>query len=157
MPKKTFYLSEEDLTVYEKVKSIAGDSTSSIIMQGLKDYVIRWEKQELGFKTFQLFEGVEFHPEGIRQGQDIKFVGKLIASHQVEIERVVSTLYEMYLTRKGKYLVYTVEDDFKDNTRSFKKFVKDDVAGLRELTLPPELLEIADKNMPDLFIEVLDI
>lgn len=157
MPKKTFYLSEDDLVTYEKAKTIAGDSVSSVIMQGLKDYVVKWEQQEFGYETIQLFEGEELALEGQQRGQYFKFIGKLLAEDQKDEEGLFSTRYQLYVTRKGKYLLYTIEDDLTQHVRTFKKYIKDDVAGLRAMELPPELLSKADKNMPDLFVEVLDI
>ncbi|GFO61936.1 hypothetical protein GMST_42610 [Geomonas silvestris] len=157
MPKKTFYLSEDDLAIYEKAKGIAGDSVSSVIMQGLKDYVVKWEMSEFDYNTVQLFEGSEVHPDDVRQGQYFKFVGKLLAEDYREELGVLTINYQLYATRKGKYLLYTALDDEQKGVKTYSKVIKDDVAGLRELNLPPELLAKADKNMPDLFVEVLDI
>lgn len=157
MAKKTFYLSEEDLVIYEKAKSIAGDSISSVIMQSLKDVVVRWEKQELGFKEEILFEGNEYYSDGQRQGQLFKFVGKLLSEASQELGIGVTNTYKLYLTRKGKFLVYITNDDAGKGVGTHNKTVVNDILELRKMSLPDELLILAGKNMPDLFIETLDI
>lgn len=157
MAKKTFYLSEEDLAIYEKAKTIAGDSISSVIMQSLKDIVVKWEKQELGFKEEILFEGKEFYSGNQRQGQLFKFIGKLLSEVTQELESGVTNTYKLYQTRKGKFLVHLSNDDIGKGFGIQKKEVANDILELRKMALPDELLIIAGENMPDLFIETLDI
>lgn len=157
MAKKTFYLSEEDLTIYEKAKTIAGDSISSVIMQSLKDIVVKWEKQELGFKEEILFEGKEFYSDSQRQGQLFKFIGKLLSEVSREYESGVTNTYKLYLTRKGKFLVHISNDDIGRGFGTYKKQVINDMLELKKMDLPDELLINAGENMPDLFVETLDI
>lgn len=159
MPKKTFYLSEEDLSTYEKAKSIAGDSISSVLMQGLKDFVVKWEKQEFGYTEFMLFEGRESYTDQIPQGQHFKFIGKLLSQATKEYTPEISDTYSLYITRKGKFLLYIDSEDLTKDEHVCKKEIKDNISELkdRKPKLPPELFTEADKKMPNLFIEVLDI
>lgn len=157
MATEAFYVKKEDVEDFKKAKAMLGEDYSPFIMRSLKDYIVKSEMHELDYNTIQLFEGMELHPDEFRQGQYFKFVGKLLAEDQHEERGEFSIEYKLYLTRKGKYLLYTVDDDHKKGVRTFTKTIKEDVAGLRELKLPPELLARADKNMPDLFVEVLDI
>lgn len=159
MPKKTFYLSEEDLSTYEKAKSIAGDSISSVIMNGLKDFVVKWEKQEFGYTEVMLFEGEDSYINQTTQGQHFKFIGKLLSQITQEYTPEISDTYTLYITRKGKFLLHIDSEDLTKDRRLRKKEIKDSIAELKERKpkLPPELFTEADNKMPDLFIEVLDI
>ena len=143
--------------VYEKAKKIAGESVSSVLIQGLKDFVVKWEMQEFGFNEVQLFEGEEYYRDQYSKGQYFKFSGKQLAEATVEHVQGVSTVYKLYLSRKGKFLLYiTFEDLNKDMCRSSKE-IYDTIGDMKGKDLPPELFSQADKSMPNLFVEVLDI
>jgi hypothetical protein len=157
MPKKTFYLSEADLPIYEKAKAIAGDSISSVFLQSMKDLVVKWEKQELGFNEEIIFEGKEYYSDSQRQGQLFKFIGKLLSKVSQECGAGVTNTYKLYLTRKGKFLLHIAKDDVGRGYGEHQKIVVNDMLELKKMDLPDELLIQAGENMPDLFIETLDI
>ena len=158
MPKKTFYLSEDDLSTYEKAKSIAGDSISSVIMQGLREYVVKWEKQDKDFIEIVIFEGKRNPEEKTLEGQNIMFVGKILSSKSVEYEQGVGMAYSLYLTRKGKLLLYMVNYDFTGFPSEHCSYeVKDRIQDFKDYTLPHDLLAEAEKNMPGITCKVLDI
>jgi hypothetical protein len=158
MPKKTFYLSEDDLSTYEKAKSIAGDSISSVIMQGLKDFVVKWEKQDKDFIEIVIFEGKRNPEEKTLEGQNIMFVGKKLSSKNVEYDQGVGMAYSLYLTRKGKLLLYMVNYDYTGFPSEHCSYeVKDRIQDFKDYTLPHDLLSEAEKNMPGITCKVLDI
>jgi len=157
MAKKTIYVPDADMDVFEQAKRYAGNSISSVIVKALKDYVVAREKEDHGYETFNLFDGIEYQVEGTREGENVQFVGKLLSSKPVaDEENAQHTTYSLYLTRKGKLLLHTVVcNDYPSAKYSYE--VKDRILDFKDHKLPSELLSEAEKRMPGITCKVLDI
>ena len=50
MPNKTIYVSEQDVSLFEEAKDIAGGALSSVIARALREYVSKHQKKTQGMK-----------------------------------------------------------------------------------------------------------
>lgn len=160
MANKTIYLTEEGEEVFKKAKEMAGDSISSVITASLKKYVLNREAEEKGLAEVVLWVGTENYmiENGVVSGSRIKFVGKLLSKAKQEIgpeDHIVS--YSLYLTRKGQFLLYCVEDerDGQYIESSYKRFST--FQDVRAAGLPGKLIFDAEMQLPDPGCEELDI
>ena len=110
MPQKMIYIREEDLELFEKAQSLAGESLSGVIAEALRQYVKKKEAEAEGFEEVTLEVGY-WPPRGAKETKKIRFTGKSLAWGQKFTGQTGSrddrgTDYEIYLTKKGKYLLY---------------------------------------------------
>ena len=159
MPRKNFYLSESDEEYYQLAKKYAGESLSSIIVQGLKAFVLRKQMEERSMEEVVRWIGDQESETGIKKGQNIKFVGKKIGDGEIvrsDNSKVV-TVYELYYTRKGQYLLYKTINDYENKASYSEHKVFSNYNGLMTVRLPASIIEGVEKNMPDVVCEELDI
>lgn len=57
MPNKTIYVSENDESLFEEAKHIAGEALSSVIVRALKEYISRHEDKQKGMKEISVRVG----------------------------------------------------------------------------------------------------
>lgn len=156
MANKTIYLTEEGEEVFRKAKEMAGDSISSVITASLKKYVLNKEAEEKGLGEVVLWVGVEDLPDHV-EGKRIKFVGKLLSQSEIQIGHDRYLEQSLYYTRKGQFLLYSVDEDkpamhTETYTKIYPNFKEVQAAGL-----PGNLVFLAEKQLPDVPCEELDI
>lgn len=158
MGKTTIYLNKEAQATYDKAKEYAGDNLSSIIAQGLTFYVNKMDAQAKGMEDQIIFEGEHFGDDDMRQGKNIKFVGRKLATGKVgQGDGELETIYTLYLTRKGKFLVHIYSLDMVAMVARFTYKIYETYAEVLAAGLPSKMLDEARKQMPDVACEELDI
>jgi hypothetical protein len=158
MATEAFYVKKEDVGDFKKAKELLGDDFSPFVMKCLKNYLIDVEKQNEGFDTIIILDGKRYPEDDTREGQNIQFIGKMLSSAAVDYGQGKSTVYELYLTRKGKVLLHKVQGDYTGFASEIYSYeVKDRIQDFKENKLPSELLSDAEKKMPGITCKVLDI
>jgi len=157
VPRKNIYISDADEEFYQLAKKYAGDSLSSVIVNGLKRFVIEKQAEEKAMTEVTRWVGREEVEEGIANGHNIKFVGKLLGSGGVDEDSGVQRKYELFYTRKSMYLLYKVETTPDGSTAISSWKTYSSYKELMTVRLPNSVIEGIEKNMPDVVCEVLDI
>lgn len=57
MPTKTIYVSEHDVPVFEEARTVAGETLSSIIVRALREFLVRHQQLESGYKEISVRTG----------------------------------------------------------------------------------------------------
>ena len=163
MPRKNFYISEADEEeFYLKAKKMAGDSLSSVIVQSLKDFVIKQEAFEKGLEEVKVWkDATGDHADGTISGQQFKFMGKLLSKDEDTGESGSHITISLYLTRKGKYILYVVLES-KEKGETYYDFSqieskKELIGEVKKGSLTQKMLTEAEEKMPDIICEELDI
>ena len=159
MPMATmnYYVPKADVDEINNAREVLGDDYSPYIVRNLKQAVIDADMREKSYVEILLFEGTVQDDFGIRQGRDIKFIGKQLSARVGFDDTSIPYWYELYLTRKGKFLLYTISLDENTQTTKYSFKPYDSIKELQEKQLPGALLINAEKNMPNITCEFLDI
>ncbi len=100
MPNKTIYVSENDASLFEKAKEIAGDTLSSVIVRALSEYVARHQDREKGMKDVSVKVGID----GAEREQ--RFIGSSIGEwNGFSDDRVWFMKGAIYKTQKGNWAI----------------------------------------------------
>jgi hypothetical protein len=158
---KTIYLPHEAAETWEKVRRLANDRLSPVLLKALKEYVAVKEAEATGFERIQ----VEFEDSDDNKLPKIKaFRGKWIFSPSKPLEMwneegTESDVYCVAITAKGNVVVYmweTAESGGEQYTRkrrflifsSFEEAARDDHVNfairqaIRKRGVPVEELDI---------------
>lgn len=157
MATMNYYVPKTDVDDINKAREILGDDYSPFIVRTLKSVVIDADKREKSFIEITRFEGTIQQGLGIRQGRDIKFIGKQLSEKVGFDDTTIPAWYELFLTRKGKFMLYIVNEDEQNDTLKCTYKVYDSIKELQGKDIPGALLMNAEKNMPNITCEFLDI
>jgi hypothetical protein len=116
--KRTFVMPDEKEEVYEKFKKLVPE-VSGQLMAFIEDYVDKHEAIQAGMTEQTTYSGTEFMVENIFQGKTLKFFGVQIAKGRHGGASEIHN--EVYLTLKGKFLVYTAFSENNDKTEHYYK------------------------------------
>jgi hypothetical protein len=110
MPNKTIYIKDEDMPLFERAAEIAGDSLSSVIADALRDYVRRKGAEGAGIREITLEVGT-WPGKGEKNTRKVAFEGTKLGdltvfSGQTNSRDDRGVDWEIYRTKKGKYLIY---------------------------------------------------
>ena len=98
MPNKTIYVSDGDLTLFQRAQDIAGGNLSSAISTALRRYVEVEDGRREGFEEIILRVGVG-------HGRKVRFVGVLLGEWMdSNWSRVVT--YHVYRSRTGRFVLH---------------------------------------------------
>ncbi len=101
MPNKTIYVSDDDLTLFEEAKNLAGEALSSVISRSLKEYVARNRKHTKGMKEISVEVGTH------RAEREQHFVGQEITTWQgFSNDKEWYMKATIYKTQKNNWAVY---------------------------------------------------
>lgn len=157
MGKTTIYLNKEAQAVFDKAKEYAGDNLSSIIAQGLKFYVDKMDAQSKGMVDLIIFEGSRYiGGDDMKRGKNIKFVGRELATANVEDDGNEDTL-TLYLTRKGKFLLHKASLNKLGTDATYSYKIYETYADLLADGLPGRMLDEARDKMPEVACEEMDL
>jgi EXLDI family protein len=156
MPNKTIYVSDTDLPVFDKAQQMAGGNLSSAISQALRRYVEDQMHEELldeRFEEVRVDIGRRYRvgKRFIREASvEKRFMGKPVISWRTsDPQDPRSESYEIYLTSKGRFAVYSKtgpnhdyegDVEWEDRTSESKLDVYDSLEEMRG-GLPEELYE----------------
>ena len=139
--KKNLYVADEDLEVFEKAKELFPDvSTSKLVAEALRERCLKKEAELKMMVLCTIFQG-RYDPEGdILIGQEFRFYGVEIA----RLPDIYGTERTVYLTKKGKFLVYVEGEDrnkvkmmsFADPYETYQELAKN---------IPGTLLDLCSK------------
>lgn len=150
MPNKTIYVSENDASLFEEAKNIAGEALSSVITRALREYVGRQQKKSRGMKELSVLVGKH------DAESEKRFIGATIGTWQgFSDDKVWWMDATIYRTQKHNWAVYLVtvckatlltdkkawkeSGDYLTNSRQSELFVGADLKSF-EHKLPKELL-----------------
>lgn len=111
MPRKNIYIRDEDQELFEKAEKLGGDNFSATIAEALKRFVEVEESKIDGMSEVEIEVGSYYSGTGSDDVKTIKFIGKKIAdacvySGATSDRKDRGTDYDLYLTKKGKLLLW---------------------------------------------------
>lgn len=141
MPKRSVYLKDEEDALYERVKELAegaGETIASVFVEAMRGYVARKEEEQGEFSEITVFIGEKHNYLG-NVGENVKFIGRLIACDFRE--EGASQKYEqaLYRTRKQKFLLLHEKIDQDDVLTRYEIF--DSVRELKDTVLLPKITQ----------------
>jgi len=172
VPNKTIYVSDGDLTLFQRAQELAGGNLSAAIANALRRFVDLEEGLREGFEDVVV-------RVGLASGRKVRFVGAL-AGEWVDTGSKRGEHYRVWRGRKGKFVVHVergpdwwaVDSEGKDaGWRGWvgvgdvrygsapKESTLEVVATLDELRekVPPELFEMVARSARQPTVEELDI
>jgi hypothetical protein len=159
LPTKTIYVPDEALQVFDKAKELAGESISAIVIQALNDFILKKELEENCMEPFERWEGTEDYNFNIISGNWIKFYGKKLSEAlQDKPDPEIVCFYELFYTRKGQFLLYSIKENQREGKR-ISGYIP--YKSLKEIMdrnhVPPKLIFDAEKQMPGVMCEEIDV
>lgn len=157
MPNKTIYVSDEDLPVFKKAQDLAGESLSAVIVNALKKYIIDTEAWRKGFTDIVLWDGTEDVINKSVRGKRIKFMGRKLSSCTGTDPRndAIHYEYNIYQGASGKFLLHTVIEN--QGSFDFENEIISEFSKFRTMGLPGRLLMDAEKQLPEIPCEEIDV
>jgi EXLDI family protein len=172
VPNKTIYVSDGDLTLYQRAQELAGGNLSAAIASALRRYVDVEEGLREGFEDVVV-------RVGLGTGRKVRFVGAL-AGEWMDTSNKRVEHYRVWRGRKGKFVVHMERSgewwavDSEGKPAGWRGWVGlgdvrygsapqestlEVVATLDELRekVPPELYEMVARSARQPTIEDLDI
>jgi EXLDI family protein len=100
MPNKTIYVSQEDESLFEEARQLAGESLSAVIVRALREFVVRQKEKEKSMKEIT----VQVGPKESTREQ--RFIGLQIGNwNGVDEDRTWMLEAQVYLTQKKNWAV----------------------------------------------------
>ncbi|AEE97691.1 hypothetical protein [Mahella australiensis] len=170
MPTKTIYVKEEDMPIFERAAEIAGDSLSSIITDAVRDYVRRKESEDSGMREIILEIGT-WPNHGDSNTKKVAFTGVSLGEMtlfkgQTNSRDDRGVDWELYLTKKGKYVVYRrVWSRWQNESSYAEYYILDELPGTDNMIktkdgeyieIPAGLVQTA-REKEGRMVEILDI
>jgi hypothetical protein len=170
MPTKTIYVKEEDMPIFERAAEIAGDSLSSIITDAVRDYVRRKEAEDSEMREIILEIGT-WPNHGDNNTKKVAFIGVSLEEMtpfkgQTNSRDDRGVDWKLYLTKKGKYVIYRrVWSRRQDESSYAEYYILDELPGADNMIkinngeyieIPAGLVQTA-REKEDQMIEILDI
>ena len=170
VPNKTIYVSQGDLSLFQRAQELAGDNLSAAISIALRRYVDVEQGKREGYDEVVVRVGPG-------KGRKVRFVGVLVGEWYVGHGRIET--YRVYRGRTGKYVVHVergpeftmVDDEGKpagwrgylgigvSYGSSPAESTLEVVATLDELRsrIPPQLYDIVVSSSRAALVEELDV
>jgi EXLDI family protein len=101
MPNKTIYVSENDVSLFEEAKNIAGEALSSVISRALKEYVVRNKNKAKGTQEIAVEVGSQ------KAEREQRFIGREVTTWQgFSDDKEWYLKATIYQTQKNNWAVY---------------------------------------------------
>lgn len=160
MPTKTIYVPDEALQVFDKAKEIAGESLSAVVIQALKDFILKKELEEKCIEPFERWKGTQNYNTRTISGIKVRFYGRKLSDAQRESpDGSIIINYELFYTRKGQYLLYEETLNMNEDTREY--CIHTPYKSLSDMIdkniIPPSLIFDAEKQMPGVSCIEMDV
>jgi EXLDI family protein len=98
VPNKTIYVSDGDLSIYQRAQELAGGNLSAAIAAALRRYVDVEEGRQEGYKEFTV-------RVGLKPGRKVRFTGVLLGEW-VDSPNSRPETYKVYRGRRGRFVVH---------------------------------------------------
>ncbi len=142
MPKIGVYLKDEDARFYEKefkpMVDKAGDAVGRVFADDMRSYVARQELSKAKLKPITVFVGERDNCLG-SIGEDVTFIGRLIAKDQREDGIHVKYGQALYQTRKQK--IFLLHENIDQDGVVSRYDVYNNVKDLKDVLLLPKISE----------------
>ena len=158
MAKKTFYIPDEEVPLYEKAKSLAGESISSVIVEAIKGFVCQKEMEAKLMGRITLQVGTVYIDTQEFVGRKVEFVGRELGKDIEDDAHENSYLSKtLYYSAKGNFVLQEVArephgDELIYGEPKPYKSIRD----MRAAGVSVKLLKAAEANVPEP-VEMLDI
>ncbi len=172
VPNKTIYVSDGDLSLYQRAQELAGGNLSAAISSALKRYVDVEEGLREGFDEITV-------RVGLGSGRKVRFTGVLVGEW-VDTSESRAAAYHVYRGRTGKFVLHVERSpewwavDAQGKPAGWRGWVGignvrygsaprestlDVIETLDELRdkIPPELFEMVERSARQPTVEELDI
>lgn len=129
--KRTFVVPDEKETVYDKFKALVPEVSGKLV-ELMEEYVCKQEAVVEQMKEQTVHCGTEYITENILKGDTAKFYGVQISeglffeSDHMDIHKTI------YLTKKGKFLVYSTTIKKVDGEVDFRYATYEDYFEMKE-------------------------
>jgi hypothetical protein len=154
--KTTVYLNKVAEELYRRAKEYNPDySLSDATQEGLKQFVEKMDAHFKGMTEIPILEGTEDRFNKVIFGRMVKFIGKKLSHTELEIRDDVYEYENLFLTKKGKYLLQYGINDEQSGELTSKFEVCHSLKELREKA-SSELLMRAGETAGE-FLEELDV
>ena len=126
---KTLYLPDDEAQTWEKARRLAGDRLSPVILQALKEFIMKKEAEAEAAAGFERIEVAFEDSDKKHLPRKTAFMGKWISSPEEPIwlqstsPFTGSTAYAVALTAKGKVVVYMWKGESESDYRSYERFL----------------------------------
>jgi len=105
MPNKTIYVSQEDESLFEEARQLAGESLSAVIVRALREFVSRQKEKEKSMKEITVLVGPK---ESTREQ---RFIGMQVGKwNGVDDNRTWMLEAQVYLTQKKNWAVLLTQN-----------------------------------------------
>jgi EXLDI family protein len=102
MPNKTIYVSDNDLTVFERAQALSGETLSAVIVRALRRYIELEEAKQRGFDEFTVI----VNTEGAHRRK--RFLGqRLVRWLEATTDGEGTSVLSIYRTAGGRYALHT--------------------------------------------------
>lgn len=99
---KTIYVRDEDVSLWNRAKELAGDKLAPVIMDGLRSYVIGKERERQGFERIEL----HFRDSQTNNLPTAKaFFGRWIFPREKPLSEPCSQVFEIIAGATDKYAI----------------------------------------------------
>lgn len=103
MSNKTIYVSEQDESLFEDAKTLAGEALSSVIARALREFVARHTQKQKGMKEIGVKIGAE------KTAREQRFVGQELGKWSgLSNDKEWWMESKIYRTQKGNWAIYLV-------------------------------------------------
>ncbi|WP_224981199.1 hypothetical protein [Geomonas agri] len=157
MPNKNIYVADEDMQIFQRAQEVAGESISKVIVQALRQYLVQKDLEGTEFKECEAMKGIYRNGLSIEKA---RFIGKHLSTMTIgEPDDTKMFTYDLYTTRKGKFLlqsqVWYADDPEIGVSYDFE--VIEDFSKLYTRGLPSKLIKDAEEQLGKSHIRFLDI
>lgn len=158
MAKKTFYIPDEEVPLYEKAKTLAGESISSVIVEAIKGFVCQKEMEAKQMDRITLQVGTVHIETQEFVGRKVEFVGRELGKNvEKDTQQYSYASQTLYYSAKGNFVIQSQwlelhGDEVNYGEPKPYKSIRD----MRAAGVSIKLLKAAETNVPEP-VEMLDI
>lgn len=158
MAKKTFYIPDEEVPLYEKAKALAGESISSVIVEAIKGFVCLKEMEAKQMSRITLQIGTVYIDTQEFVGRKVEFIGRELGKDNERDTRQYSYACQtLYYSAKGNFVIQSQWQELHGDELIYGepkpyKSIRD----MRAAGVSIHLLKAAETNVPEP-VEMLDI
>ncbi len=169
MPNKTIYVSDNDTSLFEEAKNLAGEALSSVIARALREYVSKHQKKSQGMKEISAKVG------SYNSQREQRFIGEELGKWSgFSDDKVWLMDANIYHTQKGNWAIllrhsskatlltnphkWEKNAEYLENAAKTELIVGENLSQLKEklpISLYSTIEDISKKN--EIPIEYLDI
>lgn len=156
MPNKTIYVSDQDASLFEEARSLAGETLSSVIARALREFVTRQQSISSGFEEVSLRVGKRYHEK------EQRFYGRKMTDWQGFSDDgewwMQATIYRTQKANWAIFITHVCKSGLLTDKKRWREsgdYLVD--AGYSDLLVVSTVMELKDKVPSELFRIVEDL